>query len=397
LPLLVKRCSELGYLHDDPGTAMRIGLIAPPWVPVPPPTYGGTEIVIDNLARGLQSLGHDVQLFTVGESTCPVTKQFRFSHAIPAMGAGLPEAAHVLAAYDALDHQVDIIHDHTTLGPLLAGRHPDRHPPIVTTNHGPFTHDASLLFAEVAPDVAIVAISHNQAASAGTVPIAAVIHHGVDLELYQPGRGQGGYLLFMGRMTPEKGAHRALRAAKRAGHRLVIVAKMREPEERAYYQQCVAPLLGPGDSRPRELPVQRRRELLQGAKALLNPIAWPEPFGLVMIEALAAGTPVLAFPNGSAPEIVDDGVTGFLCADEDDLTAAIGRLDTIDRSACRRAAEQRFSLDRMVRAHEGLYRRVLLGAQPVARLKDAMHKRVQHSANVGDPLPAELSAGRLGR
>jgi glycosyltransferase involved in cell wall biosynthesis len=369
---------------------MRIGLIAPPWVPVPPPAYGGTEIVTDNLARGLQNLGHDVQLFTVGESTCPVTRRYRYPSAVAAMGAAVPEAAHVLAAYDALDHEVDIIHDHTMLGPLLAGRHPDRHPPIVTTNHGPFTDDASLLFAEVAPHVAIVAISHNQAASAGTIPIAAVIHHGVDLERYQPGRGDGGYLLFMGRMSADKGAHRALRAAKRAGQRLVIVGKMREPEERAYYERCVAPLLGPGDPQPSELPLERRLELLQGAKALLIPIAWPEPFGLVMIEALAAGTPVVAFANGSAPEIVDHGVTGFLCTDEDDLTAAIARLDTIDRGACRRAAEQRFSLDGMARAHERLYRRVLLGA-PAPHSVPATYQRAERDAGADDPLPTKLS------
>lgn len=370
---------------------MRIGLIAPPWVPVPPPAYGGTEIVIDNLARGLQNQGHEVRLFTVGESTCPVTRRYRYPKAVTAMGAAMPEAAHVLAAYDVLDDEVDIIHDHTTLGPLLAGRHRERHPPIVTTNHGPFTDEARQLYAEVASDVAIVAISHDQAASAGRIPIAAVIHHGVDLTLYQPGPGDGGYLLFMGRMTPDKGVHVALRAAQRAGLPLIIVAKMREPAERAYYEQVVAPLLGPDEPQPRELPVDRRLELLRGAKALLNPIAWPEPFGLVMIEALAAGTPVLAFPNGSASEIVDDGVTGFLCKDEDELTAAIARLDTIDRGACRRVAEERFSLDKMAQAHHRLYRRVLLGARPARHTVVVAHQYGPHVATAHEALPSELS------
>jgi glycosyltransferase involved in cell wall biosynthesis len=344
---------------------MRIGLIAPPWLPVPPPAYGGTEVVVDNLARGLQALGHEVVLFTVGESTCPVPRQYLYPSAVKPIGTGVKEAAHVLAAYEALSG-MDVIHDHSVLGPLLASRRGLRHPPVVTTNHGPFDFEARRIFREVAGTAAVVAISHAQARTAGSIPIAAVIHHGVDLDVYRFGLGEGGYLLFMGRMSPDKGVHRAARIAKRAGKRLVIVTKMREAGERTYYQRCVRPLLGPDDDEPRERPLAEKAELLRGAAALLNPISWPEPFGLVMVEALASGTPVLAFPNGAAPEIVEHGLTGFLCAGEDAMTAAIGRVPGLERRRCRAAAEQLFSLDRMARDHARLYWRVLNGLYPLA-------------------------------
>jgi len=337
---------------------MRIGLIAPPWLPVPPPGYGGTEVVIDNLARGLQALGHDVRLFTVGDSTCPVPLEFLYPTGITPMDADIPEAAHVLAAYDALA-DVDIIHDHTALGPLVAGRRGIRQPPVVTTSHGPFTPQTRRIYAEVARHAWIVAISHSQALASGGIPIAAVIHHGIDLEVYQPGPGDGGYLLFVGRMCADKGVHRAVRVARRAGQRLVIVAKMCEPAERAYFEQQVRPLLGPGAEMSAELPLESRLELMRGAAALLNPITWREPFGLVMVEALASATPVLAFPNGAAPEIVDQGRTGYLCRDEAQMITAVGRVPEIERRLCRDAAERRFSLVRMALDHQRLYRRIL--------------------------------------
>jgi len=337
---------------------MRIGLIAPPWLPVPPPGYGGTEVIIDNLARGLQALGHDVRLFTVGESTCPVSREYLYPAGIEPMDADVPEAAHVLAAYEALA-DVDIIHDHTALGPLVAGWHGIRRPPVVTTSHGPFTPQTRRIFAEVARHASIVAISHSQARASGGIPIAAVIHHGIDLEVYRPGPGDGGYLLFVGRMCADKGVHHAVRVARRARQRLVIVAKMREPAERAYFGQRVRPLLGPGADLLAEPPLASLLELLRGAAALLNPITWREPFGLVMVEALASATPVLAFPNGAAPEIIDPGRTGYLCHDEEEMITAVDRVPEIERRQCRAAAERRFSLMRMALDHQRLYRRIL--------------------------------------
>jgi len=337
---------------------MRIGLIAPPWIPVPPPAYGGTEEVIDNLARGLTALGHDVRLFTVGESTCPVPRQWLYRSPAEPMGDRFREAVHVLAAYQALA-DADIVHDHTDLGAVLAGRRGISRPPVVTTIHGPVTPRNRRTLAEAARHASIVAISHAHARSFGDIPVAAVIHHGIDLDVYTPGPGTGGYLLFTGRMSADKGVHHAVRVARRAGWPLVITAKMREPAERAYFDQQVWPLLGPEDEILAEQPLAARVDLMRCAAALLNPITWPEPFGLVMAEALAAATPVLAFPNGAAPEIIDHDRTGYLCRDEDEMSAAVAHIGEIDRWQCRAAAERRFSLARMAADYERLYRAVL--------------------------------------
>ncbi|MBF6181446.1 glycosyltransferase family 4 protein [Nocardia otitidiscaviarum] len=335
---------------------MRIGLIAPPWVPVPPPAYGGTEAMVDNLARGLSALGHEVRLFTVGTSTCPVSRSHLYEQPFSPIGVAVPEAAHVLAAYAELE-DVDIIHDHTALGPLIGPRRDG--PPVVSTCHGPFDQMNSRNIAAFADRVTLVAISHAQRRFAAPVPIDAVIHHGIDLDTYHYGEGGGGYLMWIGRMCAAKGPHRALRIARQAGRKLVMVSKIREREEHEFYHEQVRPLLGPDDPEPRELPAHDRVRLLRSADALLNPIDWPEPFGLVMAEALACGTPVLAFPKGAAPEIVDHGRTGFLCADTATMLAAIDRIPTLERRDCRTAAERRFGLDRMARDHVALYRRVL--------------------------------------
>lgn len=215
------------------------------------------------------------------------------------------------------------------------------------------------MLAETARYAAIVAISHAHARCFGGVPVAAVIYHGIDLDLYTPGPGTGGYLLFVGRMSADKGVHHAVRAARRAGWPLVISAKMREPDERAYFDEQVRPLLEAGDPVPAEHPLATRLALMRDAAALLNPITWPEPFGLVMAEALASATPVLAFPNGAAPEIIDHGRTGYLCQGEADMTAAVADIHRIDRRQCRLAAERRFSLARMATDYERLYRAIL--------------------------------------
>ncbi|RDI55198.1 glycosyltransferase family 4 protein [Nocardia mexicana] len=335
---------------------MRIGLIAPPWVPVPPPAYGGTEAVVDNLARGLAALGHEVRLFTVGESTCPVRREHLYERPFTPIGVAVPEAAHVLAAYDALA-DVDIIHDHTALGPLIGPR--EDGPPVVSTCHGPFDEMNHRNIAAFADRVWVVAISHAQKRFGAPIPISAVIHHGIDLDTYRYGDGGGGYLMWIGRMCADKGPHRALEVARAAGRKLVMVSKIREDAERAFYEQQVRPLLGSGDPEPLELPAAERVRLLRRADALLNPIDWPEPFGLVMAEALACGTPVLAFPHGAAPEIVDHGRTGFLCADRAAMREAVERIASIDRRACRAAVERRFSLARMARDHVALYQRIL--------------------------------------
>ncbi|MGZ4691402.1 MAG: glycosyltransferase [Acidimicrobiia bacterium] len=339
---------------------MKIGLIAPPWLPVPPLGYGGTEAVIDLLARGFVREDHDVVLATTGDSTCPVPRVASVPHSL-GVGIGGSEEGYVRRAYEDL-RDCDIVHDHTLYGPQLAARVGDKR--VITTNHGEFAGEMLDLYARIADLVPIIAISHAQAAAAPDVPIARVIHHGIDPALYPYGNGDGGYYLFLGRMAPEKGVHRAARVARAAGVRLVIAAKMTEPRELRYFAEQVEPLLGDGVVYAGEVREREKLALLAGARALINPIRWAEPFGLVMIEALACGTPVLAYAEGAAPEIVDHGVTGFLCADERDLVDHLELVGGIDRDACRAAVRSRFSSERMVHDHLELFNQVFRGEFP---------------------------------
>ena len=337
---------------------MRVGIIAPPWLSVPPCGYGGTEAVLDSLARGLDRAGHDVVLYATGDSTCPVERRSHWPEGSTPMGTILPEVAHVLAAYDALD-DCDVIHDHTLVGPMLVDRH---RAPVVTTNHAPFTPEIRALYGAVTPRVSLVAISHSQRSEAPEIPVARVIHHGLDVASMPVGDGLGGYLLFVGRMNAEKGVHRAIEIARRAGVPLKIAAKMREEAEIAYYDAVIRPLLGGDVEYLGEVAPSERDELVGSALALVNPIAWPEPFGMVMAESLAVGTPVLTAALGAAPEIVDDGVTGFF-GDVATLAERVALVGALDRGACRAVAETRFSADRMVAEHVELYAS-LLGVVP---------------------------------
>jgi glycosyltransferase involved in cell wall biosynthesis len=340
---------------------MRIALVAPPWLTVPPLAYGGTELVVDALARGLSAAGHEVVLFTTGDSSCPVERRWVFDAAqTEALPSVVVELRHAVAAYQHV-HDVDIVHDHTVAGPFVAERFTTL--PVVTTNHGPFTPDVRALYRALEGRVPIVAISDHHASTAQDVPIARVIRHGISLDRYAFGPIPGEYLLFLGRMSPDKGVHEAIDVARRAGLPLLIAAKQHEPGERAYFRDHVAPHLDDDVRYVGEVGGRRKLALLAGALALLNPIRWDEPFGLCMIEALASGTPVLATPRGAAPEIVDDGVTGYLCEDLDDLVERARDIGRLDRAACRAAVAERFSAERMARDHVAFYENVLAGGR----------------------------------
>jgi glycosyltransferase involved in cell wall biosynthesis len=338
---------------------MRIGLVAPPWLPVPPHGYGGTEQVVDGLARGLQEAGHDVLLAAAAGSTCPVPLVPGLA---PPASAGGPcelvvaELSHVLRAYDAMA-DVEVVHDHTVVGPVAAPR-PLR-VPVVTTNHGTFRCGLRDLYRRIGHEVPIVAISRHQASLAAEIPIRRVIHHGMDTECIPVGDGRGGYVAFLGRMSPDKGAREAVLIARAAGLPIRLAAKMREEGEREYFEHRVAPLLGSDAEYVGELSAADKYALLGGAMALLNPIQWPEPFGLVMTEALACGTPVVTTTAGAAPEIVDDGVTGYTRRDVEELPAALLAAAGLSRAACRDAAATRFSVPAMVEAHLKLYAEVV--------------------------------------
>jgi len=360
---------------------VKVAILAPPWLPVPPPAYGGTEAMLDGLARGLAEAGHDVLLYTTGDSTCPVPRSFVFERSVGVGTAGpAAELRHVIRAYEEVAADFDIVHDHTLVGPIYAERFPWL--PVVTTNHGPFQGDLADLYRAIGHRVPVIAISRSQAGSAKDVPIAATIHHGVDPGRFPLGAGRGGYALFLGRMAPEKGVATAARVARKAGVPLLIAAKMQEPAELAYFESEVRPLLGGGVEYVGELGWDDKVRLLADATCLLNPIAWPEPFGMVMIEALACGTPVVATSSGAAPEIVRDGVTGFIRDSETALAAVLDQVGHLPRQACRDDVERRFSLRRMVAEHVRLYEQVL-------------EARTEAAASRGNLWGVPLPGGRL--
>jgi glycosyltransferase involved in cell wall biosynthesis len=220
--------------------------------------------------------------------------------------------------------------------------------------------ELSAIYRRYAKRMPVIAISHDQAERAPEVTIDRVIHHGLDPAAYPVGDGDGGFLLFLGRMTTDKGVREAVLAARSAGRRLIVAAKAREESEQAYYTDQVEPLLDDNVDFIGEVGGEDKVRLLSAATALLNPIQWPEPFGLVMIEAMACGTPVIACPNGAAPEIVENGVTGYLCSDHDELVRAIDNAAGLSRKACRQTVIERFSTGRMVSDHLALYHEMVM-------------------------------------
>ena len=347
---------------------MRIGIIAPPWIPVPPAAYGGIESFIDTLACALDELGHDVVLAASGDSTCPVTRVGGFPVSDPAMmGLTTHELRHLIRAYAKL-HDVDVIVDNTLAGPILARTATTL--PVVTIAHGPFIPLVQELYGAADADMAFVAISHHQASTAA-VPITRVIHHGICLTDVTVGPG-GSAACFVGRMHPEKGLVEAIRVAELAGIPLRIAAKMQEPAEHEYFDEVVRPALGSNAEYVGELTAEQKLELMGASCALLNPIQWDEPFGLVMIEALAVGTPVVATSRGSVPEIVDDGVTGFVRDDLDELADALGSAHALDRGACRASVEERFTDQRMARDYAALFAELVRGRDHRDRLPAAV-------------------------
>jgi glycosyltransferase involved in cell wall biosynthesis len=339
------------------GRSYRIAVVGPPWVPVPPPAYGGTEIVLAGLLRGLRRAGHEVAYAGHPASTVDVEPIGATDPSqLGPIGHTLSELAHVLQATDAAEAWgADVVHYHTLLVP---GRDELR-APMVVTHHGPFDPLSTAYFERLGKRCAVVAISLAQAAAAPSVPIAAVVHNGIDVDEWPVGAGDGDYLVFLGRMHPDKGPDRAIEIARRAGVPLVLAAKMREAAERAFFEETVEPMLHRGARYIGEADAATKRQLLTGARALLNPIQWPEPFGMVMVEALACGTPVIATPTGAAPEIVEHGVNGFLCDTPDAMVDAVAEVDQIDRQHCRASVRERFSIDRMVDGYLDVYRAVV--------------------------------------
>jgi glycosyltransferase involved in cell wall biosynthesis len=343
---------------------LRVALVAPPWYSVPPEGYGGIEQVVGELANGLTARGHKVFLLAAGDDRTDATliRTFDEPQEIGAPDAETIRLVHAARAADVLeDLDVDIIHDHTVTGPLLAR---SRHVPTVVTVHGPIDDALASYYAETG--VPLVAISDSQRRSRPDLRWVATVHNAIDVATYPFLDDKGDDFLFLGRFSPDKGVELAIEIARATRRSLSIAAKCEDPDEQAYYEESIRPIL---DERIRYLgsvDVDTKLELLRTARALLFPIQWEEPFGMVMIEAMACGTPVLATDRGSVPEVVIDGVTGFIRADVGRLIDAAERVGDIDPRACRAHVLDRFDVSAMCAGYEGAYRRVLAAAGAVS-------------------------------
>ena len=343
---------------------MRIAQIAPNIFPVPPNHHGGTERVVHDLSTALWSLGEEVTLFAPSDSATELPRVGNY----PSL-SGLERvhgrvAPGVPAALDALQLEAlrvrlgefDIIHCHGEFAhaALLGERR--RH--SLTTVHWRVDElDRALFFAGF-PDLPVAAISAAQEAGIPAANRMGVVHHGIDRDRYAVSVEPGPHVAFIGRMTDQKRPDVAIRVARAAGLpiRLGGTIDVGNPD---YFDRAVRPLLGPEAIYDGPVDDAAKAALLGSARALLFPIDWPEPFGLVMIEAMACGTPVIAWNRGSVPEIVEDGVTGFIVSSEADAAEALGRIGQLDRAGIRRRFEERFTSERMARDYLALYQRLL--------------------------------------
>lgn len=349
----------------DPGYSLRIVLVAPPYFDVPPNGYGGVEAVVADLADTLVARGHQVTLLGAGEPGTAAKFVPLWDRTLPdRLGEPYPEVMHALKVRSAIariaaSDRVDIVHDHTFAGPINAPAYRALGVPTVVTVHGPIDDDLYPYYRELSGDVGLVAISDRQRELAPDLNWIGRVHNALRIDEWPLQPDKHDYALFLGRYAPYKGAHLALEAAHAAGIPLVLAGKCSEPSEKEYFEDCVRPLLTDDDHVFGEADAVSKRKLLAGARCLLFPIQWEEPFGIVMIEAMVCGTPVVALRRGAVPEVVVDGVTGFVRDRVEELPAAIDACRTLDPQACRRHVAANFDVAQFASAYEQIYRNAL--------------------------------------
>jgi glycosyltransferase involved in cell wall biosynthesis len=339
---------------------MRIAILAPTWFAVPPTGYGGIEWVVALLADGLVGAGHEVTLFASGDSRTKAKLVYAFHNAPSAqIGRSMPELHHALACYARAD-EFDVINDHSGMLAAVLGGTVDT--PVVHTVHGPLDGDPGEVYEqinEVAPQVGMISISMNQRKPRPHLNWVANCHNALDFSVYPFKPTRGDYLLFLGRLSPDKGAHRAIAVAMETGLRLKIAGKKQDPKELTYFHEFVEPHLVDGIEYLGEVSHGEKVELLQNARATLFPIEWEEPFGLVMIESMACGTPVIATRWGAVPEVIEHGRSGIIVDDYRIIPVALEEADKLDPYDIRRYVEQEFSADRMVSDYVAAYRTII--------------------------------------
>ncbi len=352
-----------GRAEGSLGPPLRIAMLAPPWISVPAQGYGGVESVVSALTEALVARGHHVTLFCAPGSVSRATVVTLLAASHPdEIERSIYEVDHVGQAFDQIDlaiegERFDVVHDHSGFtGLAMAGR---LQTPMVHTLHGAFTPETASFYARHGHKAALVGISQAQLATAppGLTPIAA-IPNPIDLRAWPLQERKRDYLLWVGRITPEKGPQRAIAAARLVDVPLVLAGVV-QPGHQEFFDREIAPHIdGSAVRYVGEISGAVKRSLFAHARGLLMPIRWAEPFGMVMIEALACGTPVIAFPEGAARDVIDDGRTGFLVADERGMADAIGHLHRIRPADCRDWVRRTCEVDLAAAAYERVYRAV---------------------------------------
>jgi glycosyltransferase involved in cell wall biosynthesis len=352
---------------------LRVAMLAPPWIPVPPDGYGGIEAVVSLLCDELVARGHDVTLFGPPGSRSAARVCSPLDRPHPnRIGASMYEADHVGIAYDAVvaataaGQAFDVIHDHSGFtGVVMAPHSPS---PVVHTLHAPFDEQTRPFYRRHGHKAHLVAISQFQLEHAPVgVRIADVVPNPIRVKDWPFRAAKDDYLLWVGRFDPVKGAHRAIRVARRVGLPLLLAGPI-QPGQEQYFRTEVEPHIdGEAVRFLKEVGGARLRELFAGAKALLMPIRWAEPFGMVMIEALVCGTPVIAFDEGDAAEIVIDGTNGFIVADEPQMVEAVDKLVHIDPAHCRETVAARYDVPIIAERYEHVYERAIRAADTRGR------------------------------
>lgn len=358
---------------------MKIALVAPPFLPVPPPRYGGTERVVATLATELSRRGHDVTLFGAGDSSVPckiVPVVPRSLWASGWRGDGEPYYWRTAELVAQQADEFDIIHSHIDGFGFKSAR--TSRTPWVTTLHGRLDEGPIVNHLAEYPEARLVAISDSQRGQAPGANWVATIHHGMYVDQTPLGSGGGAYLAFVGRLAPDKGVDDAIEVARLSGQRLVIAAKTSEAEEALTYDTHVAPAVeGGGVDFVGEVGGKARDTLFGDASATLMMGDWPEPFGLVAIESLAAGTPVIARRSGALPEIVIDGVDGFIVDSVEEAAERVGRAPALDRTRIRARTLRRFAAARMIDDYLAVFKSLVSDAGLPAR--DAHERRAVES------------------
>lgn len=334
---------------------MKIAQVAPLHESVPPPRYGGTERIVSYITEELVARGHDVTLFASADSRTAARLVPACRRALRLEGCRDPLAVHyrMFEAYAERAHEFDVAHFHVDYLHFPLTRR--LRVPHLTTLHGRLDFPEVVELYDAYREMPVVSISRAQRAPVPNLNWRGTVHHGLPRELYRFGQGDGGYLAFLGRLSPEKRCDRAIDIALRAGLPLKIAGKV-DVADRPYFTSAIQPRLDP----PRvefvgEIDDAGKSSFLGGARALLFPIDWPEPFGLVMVESFACGTPVVAWNNGSVPEVMEDGVSGFVVDSLDAAVEAVDRSATLDRARVRRVFEERFTVPKMVSGYLPLY------------------------------------------